>query len=107
MFSPIVLFLLIGLAYWAAHALECNDCKFLVYKNGLALLEGVTMVFGWPLRLMDYILKLASHKSDTKNEAAIAKKIIEQVNVELEKRGLQIKAVEFSQRKDETTGKES
>lgn len=55
MTSAITIFLLIGVARWAAHIFECDACQVMVRGNAFFLLEAMTYVFGWPVRVAAYL----------------------------------------------------
>lgn len=52
----ILLYLLIGLATWATHALTCDGCRTTMARLTVMGLESIHLIFGWPIEL--YMLTL-------------------------------------------------
>lgn len=52
------IFLLIGLAHWASHIIECDGCRRHAFGFVTVLLEGVIQTFGWPIFAAKYVFRL-------------------------------------------------
>lgn len=57
MSSVIIIYLMIGLAHWAAHLIQCSSCHRVAAEAFEGFLEGVVKTCGWPLDLAHYILE--------------------------------------------------
>lgn len=55
MFDAITIFLLIGLAHWVSHLVQCQDCQKTFHGNTKFVLDGIVLVFGWPMHAAEYI----------------------------------------------------
>ena len=50
-----LIYLFIGLAHWAAHLLQCRECKIVLYNNFELALDACIHLLGWPFKLWAYI----------------------------------------------------
>lgn len=55
--SFLELFLIIGLAHWASHILECDSCRAWMFGGITFSLEGVVATLGWPFKLLSFLLR--------------------------------------------------
>ena len=53
--SMVDIFLLIGVAHWAVHLVECKECRGTLWLNTVFLLQALHCVLGWPLALPTYL----------------------------------------------------
>lgn len=55
MTSVVTIYLLIGLAHWAAHLLQCDVCRRTIRMNIDLVLDGTVKTFGWPIQAIAYV----------------------------------------------------
>lgn len=60
----LAIFLLIGVAHWAVHILQCPECKRIIDVNIAFLLEGSHYTFGWPMHFMRHMKALFGKNKD-------------------------------------------
>lgn len=73
--SAITIFVLIGVAHWAAHVMQCQSCRAALSVNAAFALEGVIYVFGWPFHFTDYLVDLFGKPRGTGLTAEEAERI--------------------------------
>lgn len=55
--TPILFFLMVGVAHWAAHLTQCSNCKETAWGVWMFLLQGVISIFGWPMDAIFYLIE--------------------------------------------------
>jgi hypothetical protein len=78
MMSALSIFLMVGLAHWAAHLLQGESCKRTVWSNTTFLLVGAVQLFGWPIHACGYAVDLLTKKAPSSLTIAEAVKIGEE-----------------------------
>lgn len=53
--NVVEIFLLIGVAHWAAHIIECKECRMAVMGISIFVSQAAVSICGWPLALPKYL----------------------------------------------------
>ena len=64
MTNVITIYLFLGVAYWAAHVIQCEGCKRSIALLTGSFFEGALHVFGWPFLVIEYLLAFKKPKNE-------------------------------------------